>query len=131
MREYLFKGKRVDNYEWVDGFYIYDDSGQTTGYPAAYIVHLNKHPCGWSLIPYEVIPETICEYIGVHDKNGKKIFENDIVMYNEEYGEITYHNDEAMFVVEFDTWFTDFDHIYGKELEIIDNVFDNSELLEV
>ena len=79
MRRYLFKGVRVDNGKWVEGYYVYDESGQTTEKPVAYIYHLNKHPCGWSLIPFEVIPESVGEYIGLHDKNGTKIFENDIV----------------------------------------------------
>ena len=129
MRERLFKGRRVDNGEWIEGYYVYDDSGQTTGYPAAYIVHLNKHPCGWSLMPFEIIPETICEYIGICDKNGKKIFENDIIVYDEERGEIAYHESEAMFVLEFDTWFTDFDHVYDREVEVVGNKFDEVELI--
>ena len=79
MRDYIFHGKRVDNGEWVEGYYVYDESGQTTEEPTAYIIHLNIHPCGWSLIPYKVIPETVGEFTGIYDINQRKIFENDIV----------------------------------------------------
>ena len=85
MREVLFHGKRTDNGEWVEGYYVYDESGQTTEEPAAYIVRLNTHPCGWSLIPYEVFPESIGQYTGmtefvVTDRSfNKSLFEGDIV----------------------------------------------------
>lgn len=75
MREHLFRGIRVDNGEWVEGylFRIWEQAyilwGTTNGAP--------------NMI--EVIPETVSEYIGIHDKNGKKIFENDIVMTQEMY----------------------------------------------
>lgn len=77
MREILFRGKRIDNGEWVEGYYVYDESGQTTEEPTAYILCLNKHPCGWSLLPYMVDPETVGQYIGL-TANGTKIFEGDI-----------------------------------------------------
>ena len=73
---------------------------------------------------------TAGQYTGLTDKNGKKIFEGDIVEYKEEYGEIAYDDKQAMFIVQFDTWCTDFDHIYPYELEIIGNIHDNPELLE-
>lgn len=67
----------------------------------------------------------IMPFIGLLDKNEQEIYEDDIVEYQEELGKITYHKEEAMFVIEFDTWFTDFDHIYGKELEIVGNIHNN------
>lgn len=85
MREYLFHGKRVDNGEWVEGYYVYDDSGQTTEEPTAYIVRLNIHPCGWSLIPYVVYPESVGQYTGMTEfvmtdrSFNKPLFEGDIV----------------------------------------------------
>ena len=49
---------------------------------------------------------------------------------DEEYGQIAYHENEAMFVVQFDTWLTNFDHMYGKNLEVIGNIHDNPELFK-
>ena len=137
MREILFRGKRVDNGEWVEGYYVYDNSGQTTEHPTAYIVHLNKHPCGWSLIPFEVIPDTVGQDTGLTDKNGKKIFEGDIVKTNK-FNEpnkkyiIKYNLQFGAFIGEdkYHMYFTTFDGD-SDQFEVIGNIHDNPELLEV
>ena len=73
----------------------------------------------------------LMQYTGLKDRNGREIYEGDIVQHREENGTIEYHSETAMFVVEFDTWITDFDHINGCDLEVIGNVYANPELLEV
>lgn len=134
-REILFRGKRIDNDEWVEGYYVYDESGQTTEEPTAYICYLNRHPCGWSLIPYKVIPESVGQYTGLNDKNNAKIFEDDIVEGSDftpedcGYGTIAF-DDGAFEVSGYDIVGTFHDNYYGKEFEVIGNVFDNADLLE-
>jgi uncharacterized phage protein (TIGR01671 family) len=131
MREILFRGKRIDNGEWVEGYYVYDESGQTTEEPTAYIVSLNTHPCGWSLIPYKVIPETLGQYTGLTDKNGKRIFEGDIVKLTLKDGVELGEIDWSDYLMRFT--FVSPEGRYGFDrdcvFEVIGNIHDNPELL--
>lgn len=78
MREILFRGKQKDNGEWIEGIPIQNKIGIFICYDE------NPHYCSQYYYMEiqdiaEIIPETICEYTGLTDKNGKKVFENDIV----------------------------------------------------
>ena len=134
MREILFRGKQINNSEWIEG-YLVKLGRESFSDPERYGICNKAIPIITSAVCYnlkidEVIPETVGQYTGLTDKNGKKIFEGDIVEYQEECGEIVYSTEEARFNVEFDTWCTDFDHIYDYEVEVIDNIHDNPELLK-
>ena len=114
-REILFRGKRVDNGEWTEGYFfktwnkVFLLWGMTCGCP-------NME---------EVIPETVGQYTGLCDKNGKKIFEGDIVESpNGTQGFIEWENAECAFLVNIgDDWQTMDDCHY----EVIGNIYDNKE----
>lgn len=72
MREILFRAKRIDNGEWVEGYLV--------KYPSGKVVIFKE--CGEPpdiLLRCEIDPETICQYTGLTDKNGKKVFIGDII----------------------------------------------------
>lgn len=70
MREILFKAKRVDNGEWVYGFYM-DRKGPEIIEDGTWLI-------------WEVDKDTICQYTGLTDKDGNKIWENDVVSFKHE-----------------------------------------------
>lgn len=126
MREILFKAKRKDNGEWVVGDLLH------TGDVDAVLIS----DCYSQL--YRCDSDTICQYTGLNDKNGKKIWENDIC-------EMVYNGIVHTYVIVWDKDELDFKGTNGKEnygrnyeylgcceeIIVIGNIFDNPELLEV
>ncbi len=134
MREILFRGKRKDNGEWVEGDLLKYETGETAilsgfsryGFEATEICLRNK-----------VIPETVCQFTGLTDKNNKRIFEGDIVnFYNGdgEYSpyEVRWQNSGFSVLMNGKpNLFDELDDFFSSRCEVIGNVFDNPELLEV
>lgn len=132
MREILFKGKRIDNGEWVVGQYVntcYPGNGKETGH--FIVVYPNKY--------HEIYTSTLCQFTGLCDKNGKKIWENDICDRKEKYPEVVKMANGD--------WTLDYSYAIGRDygnsycnlgfyvnerkcVEVIGNIFDNPELLQ-
>ena len=128
---YLYKAKRVDNGEWVIGFYtyIYKKHYIYTGH----IIHDGLYDIAER---FEVDPSTVCQWTGLKDKNGNLIWENDIVNCLAEKccGYIGWNESEAGFcfnvLLEDGRFEEECIYDYQDCIEVIGNIFDNSELLE-
>lgn len=127
-REILFKAKRIDNGEWVEGYYQkrFDLDGSEQ-----HLIFWSKSYTVWEYA--EIDPDTLCQYTGLTDKNGKEIWENDIVELPDEEGYFTceWEEDAARFVMNGDGLTVDFDNYWSYQTEVAGNIFDNPELLEV
>lgn len=148
MREILFRGKRMDGLGWAIGCLI-----KIENYCCILELDCRDYECTYldSDLGYidgravPVTPETVGQYTGLKDKDGRKIFEGDVVDISEAedygmYGPATY--DSPLVEVEWSNWACGFDpfanydcdcgiHYSSNEVSVAGNIHDNPELLEV
>ena len=149
MREILFKAKRKDNGKWVEGYYckmsettycFKEDYERKPVSEHHYI--LQERMTDWGLpnqtVQIEIDSETLCQFTGLCDKNGKKIWENDILMahLDESYPEDATYETVEWNVAGWVTHETDstdrqyLDEFDLEHYEAIGNIFDNPELAQ-
>lgn len=120
MKEILFRGKRKDTEEWIEGYFfkIWDRVFLLWGMT-------NDNP---NMI--EVIPETVSQFTGLVDKYSKKIFEGDIITKGFEPYEVRWNSEQVRWGIYSNNFevagFTKFSEPY---FEVVGNVYDNKELL--
>lgn len=135
MREYKFRGQRVDTKEWVYGYLV--KTNETT-----FICYADEFNDDLFLstenIFIEVIPETVGQYTELNDKNGKEVYEGDFCT-RSLYGithkstfSIHYHDKHCAFAIadidgRVKTFLHDITHTH--DIEVIGNIFDNADLL--
>lgn len=142
MREILFRGKRVDNGEWIEGHLIWYEDGRARIIPShTDIFCYEMDESIIQTVAHRVIPETVGQYTGSTDKNGTKIFEGDIlkrkhkeIINHSQNMEVKFVSEKACFAaVDIGGGNVTFisDYINCKyEIEVIGNIHDNPELLE-
>ena len=140
-RDIVFRGKRVDNGQWVEGFYsnlYYEEKCEEQSiitYQKFYAADMSYPYPSVNTVDAEVDPETVGQFTGRYDKNDKEIFERDIVVNKNIHGKkwiVEYRTDSEYvgFVLKeigtngislFTSW---------NDIEVIGNIHDNKELLK-
>ena len=128
---YLFKAKRIDNGEWVQGALFNGESHCIIGQEIKFSPY-TEHEC--KIVGYEVDRDTICQCTGLKDKNGKLIWENDIIKCKFGIAVAVWDKSEwRIKLVKDNIWRKDL-HYWAVEdnqrTEVIGNKFDNPEFLE-
>ena len=139
MREILFRAKRIDNGEWVEGLLI-------IMWGEYHITHKNNEN-----LAFPIVEDTISQYTGLNDKNGNKIWENDVLSDDDMLSVVRWDDLEERFVIDdygtkgclmeygFDECMGEYGVVdtYGfddfcsmQSFEVIGNIFDNPELVK-
>ena len=129
---YLFKGKRLDNGEWVEGALFNGESHCIIGQEIKFSPY-TEHEC--KIVGHEVDRDTICQCTGLKDKNGKLIWENDIIKCKFGIAVAVWDKSEwRIKLVKDNIWRKDLHYWVvedNQRTEVVGNKFDNPELLEV
>lgn len=131
MRTIKFRGKHVDDDEWVYGDLIIDNAEN-------YFIHIREEK---RQVAHMVYPDTVGQFTGLLDKNGKEIYEGDVVSYRypirrhdsfvrNEINYIGFRQSECKFIVVCKNRHHDLHEPYNLQVEVIGNIHENPELLK-
>lgn len=133
MRDILFRGKRLDNGEWIEGYYAVIGERKVIIAPPEMFYDENANQCYGSEIK-DVDLDTVCQYTGLTDKNGREIFEGDIVEGTHAVGRVKRRVDGLWLL--YTAWQKGImwglcpNDKGGTTVVVIGNIFDNPELLK-
>ena len=130
---YLFKAKRLDNGEWVQGYLVYDNRDKL--YRIIMEIQYSTGTCITTDNAPRVDSSTICQCTGLKDKNGKLIWENDIIKCKFGIAVAVWDKSEwRIKLVKDNIWRKDLNYWVvedNQRTEVVGNIFDNPELLEI
>ena len=142
MREILFRGKRLQGGEWVEGYFFKSDINKKERESGKATIIFTPDCDTFIMVPechnsFMVVSDTVGQYTGLKDKNGKRIFEGDICR-NTRTGEIVsvkWHGTMAGYVWDkrrADSFLFDFGELFRAcdKYEVIGNIHDNPEMLK-
>lgn len=144
MREILFRAKWIGNGKWMEGYYCkisettyaFAEDYERNPIPIHHYI-LQEVMTDWGLPnrfnQYEIDPETLCQYTGLKDKSGNRIWENDIVKIGAN-TLVRWNGKYAGWCLTQKGWM--YDHFFGEAIspcdcEVVGNVFDNPDLFEL
>ena len=138
MREILFRGKRLQGGDWVEGYFFKSDINKRARESGKATLIFTPDCDTFITVPechnsFMVVSDTVGQYTGLTDKNGKKVFEGDIIRKTNKgrHPEIFIADIRTCFYTNEEVYYSPFDHFTEScEYEIIGNIHDNPELLE-
>lgn len=132
--QYLCKAKRTFNGDWITGCLLVFDDEYRIATSCLQSTFEDEPDAVLEVCTYKVDPSTVCRCVGIEDKNGRLIWENDIVKHDfgkdqigVQFAIVKYDSKYACYQIEpiYDWMYCD-----KSDCEVVGNVFDNPELLE-